>query len=181
MIIIVMGVSGCGKTTIAKKLAEKLNWEFFEGDQYHPPENIARMSHGVPLTDQDRAIWLTTLANLISDQLQSNQQAVLACSALKQKYRLQLAVDQRVRFVYLKVDQNSLLQRLQQRGDHFMKPDMLVSQLLALEEPADAITLDANEEPEKIVEKVIMELFPSSDRKFHQTPAPDHSHNSKKS
>ncbi len=176
-----MGVSGCGKTTIAKILAKKLKWDYIEGDQYHTPENITRMSHGIPLTDQDRAIWLNTLANLISDQLQTNQQAVLACSALKQKYRQQLAVNQQVRFVYLKADQDLLLQRLQQRNSHFMKPGMLTSQFQALEEPADAITLDANEEPEKIVEKVIMELFPPSDRKFRQTPAPDHSYNSKKS
>ena len=151
MVMISMGVSGCGKATVANKLTGKLAWSFYDADNFHPAENIAGMSQGAPLTDEDRSAWFSALAKLATGALQTNQLAGLACSALKQKYRQQLIDDPtRVRFVYLKNSQTMLLQRMQPRSSHFM----------ALEEPVDALTLNAALEPAEIVERVIAELLP---------------------
>ena len=162
MIIIFMGVSGSGKTTIARLLAERLDWTFYDGDDFHTPENVARMRQGIPLTDQDRQAWLSALANQITTDLKNNTSAVLACSALKQKYRDQLQVDSRVHFVYLKGSYEQILARMRLRGGHFMKPDMLPSQFAALEEPADALTIDIALEPQAILARVLewIQKFP---------------------
>lgn len=159
MIVIVMGVAGCGKSTIGRALAERLKWPFYDGDDFHPPENVAKMTRGIPLTDDDRAGWLSALADIARRTLSAGQSAVIACSALKQRYREQLTVDPtRVRFVFLKGSMAELRARLEQRTDHFMKPAMLDSQFAALEEPVGAVTVAINQPVEAIVEEIVRSL-----------------------
>lgn len=152
VIIIVIGVSGVGKTTVGKKLARELGWTFYDADDFHSQSNIKKMASGVPLTDADRAAWLNELAQLISGLDQKGQSAVLACSALKEAYRRELAsASAKVRFVYLKGDYDLISQRLKARHDHFMKVKLLASQFEALEEPKEAISVDAAQSPAAIV------------------------------
>jgi len=154
-----MGVSGSGKTTIGKKLAESLGWRFYEGDQFHPPENIAKMSAGIPLTDEDRLPWLNTIHNLIQTQLQNGQSAVIACSALKKSYRERLLKGNLgVHIVYLKGNEDLIRHRMKTRGSHFMKAAMLSSQFRTLEEPDGVLTVDISQDPSKIVSKIEREL-----------------------
>ncbi|HLF27343.1 MAG TPA: gluconokinase [Anaerolineae bacterium] len=158
MIIVVMGVSGSGKTTIGQMLAEHLHAPFFDGDDYHPRANVAKMSRGIPLTDDDRASWLAALAQLIHHQLAQGQSAVLACSALKQTYRDHLRVDPAVRFVYLKGSYDLIRGRLSRRHGHYMQPALLQSQFAALEEPDDALIVDVAQSPEQIVDQIVQAL-----------------------
>lgn len=159
MILVVMGVAGSGKTTIGRLLAEKLGWEFIEGDDFHPPENVEKMSRGIPLSDDDRAGWLQTLAGVLSQRLAANRSAVLACSALKQRYRDLLSWgNPAVRFIYLQGKPELLESRLQDRPGHFMKAGMLVSQFADLEEPADAYDVDITLAPEQIIRLVLAHL-----------------------
>lgn len=159
MFLIVMGVSGCGKSTIGRSLADELGWPFYDGDDFHPPENVDKMSRGIPLNDDDRAGWLAALAELIRDQLQQGQSGVLACSALKQKYRDQLSVDtEQVKFIYLKGDYALIQARMAARPDHYMKPGMLDSQFAALEEPVDAIVIDICHTPQEIIHLIKSKL-----------------------
>jgi gluconokinase len=161
MFLIVMGVSGCGKTTIGKLLAEKLGWPFYDGDDFHTPANVARMSQGIPLDDEDRADWMAELADLIRDSMQNGQSGVLACSALKQCYRDQLCLDPvQVKFIYLKGNYELIHSRMQSRPGHYMKPDMLDSQFTTLEEPGDAITVEISQSPEEIAALAIHRLGP---------------------
>jgi gluconokinase len=164
MFIVVMGVSGCGKTTIGRKLADRCGWPFYDGDDYHPAANIAKMAADIPLNDDDRAVWLETLAVLIHQKSQAGENGVLACSALKQIYReaLKRYEPQRVRFVYLKGEYGVILARMEKRHGHFMKPEMLKSQFATLEEPSDAVTVDVRLPEDEIVAKVLdeMELRP---------------------
>ncbi len=148
MIIVIMGVSGCGKTTIGQQLADRLGWPFFDGDAFHPPANIDKMSRGIPLDDEDRAGWLAAIADRMRELLAVGQSGVFACSALKQKYRDQLHVSDQVKFVYLRGDYDLIWSRMQQRPGHYMKPNMLASQFEALEEPHDALTLDIEQPPD---------------------------------
>jgi carbohydrate kinase (thermoresistant glucokinase family) len=159
---IVMGVSGSGKSTVGKALASALNLPFYDGDSYHPPENIAKMAAGIPLTDTDRAGWLAALAELIDTEMQGGRGGVLACSALKQKYRdvLSSPDPEQVRFIYLKGTYEVILARMGTRGAHYMKPDMLKSQFDILEEPASAITVDVIWPVEEIVKQVLISLSP---------------------
>ncbi len=159
MIIIVMGVSGSGKSTIGQMLADRLGWPFYDGDTFHSAANIEKMSRGEPLTDEDRANWLSTLADLIRDQLAQNRSAVIACSALKQSYRDQLRVDPQVRFVYLKGSYDVIWQRMQARPGHYMKAAMLASQFAALEEPAGALTVSVEQPEEQILEQILRAWF----------------------
>ena len=150
-----MGVAGSGKTTIGKLLAERLGWQFFDADDYHPAANVAKMAQGIPLQDADRWPWLKALAGLLEGCLAEGRGAVLACSALKRAYRERLRVDAgRVRFVYLKGDHALLWQRLQQRQGHYMRAEMLRSQFAALEEPEDAWVVDAAQPEEEIVKEI---------------------------
>ncbi len=155
MIIILMGVTGCGKTTIGQLLAQELNWPFYDGDDFHPAANVEKMRAGIPLTDDDRAPWLATLQNLIRENLNANQSGILACSALKQKYRDRLQVDPlNVRFVFLQGDFTTIAQRLAARTNHYMDPNLLASQFEALEEPRDALAVDIAQTPRAIVARI---------------------------
>jgi carbohydrate kinase (thermoresistant glucokinase family) len=152
MIIILMGVSGSGKTTIGEQLARALGWPFYEGDQFHPPANIAKMQQGMPLTDEDRWPWLHALRTQIEACIQQGVSAVLACSALKQTYSEYLVIDQaEVKLVYLKGDYDLIHERLAQRRGHFMPPGLLASQFAALEEPERGVSVDIVHPPETIV------------------------------
>ena len=157
-IIIVMGVSGCGKTTIAARLAEELRWTFIESDSYHSEEQIRKMASGIPLTDADRQPWLETLHALLVDMSSKDQPSVLACSALKEKHRQTLSAGlENIRFVYLKGDYDLIWQRMQKR-QHYMKPSMLRSQFDALEEPENALVIDVALPSEKIVSEILQQI-----------------------
>ena len=152
MIILLMGVSGSGKTTIGRLLAQDLGWPFYDGDDFHPQANIDKMRQGIPLTDDDRDSWLAALRHQIDTLIDNRQSAVLACSALKQAYRDRLGSDRsEVRFIYLKGDYALIRQRLQERQGHFMKADLLVSQFATLEEPKGVPAINIAQEPEAIV------------------------------
>jgi carbohydrate kinase (thermoresistant glucokinase family) len=135
LVYVVMGVAGCGKTTVGQALARHLGCPFYDGDDFHSPANVAKMASGIPLDDADREPWLASLAELIRDHLGKGESAVVACSALKRRYRDQLRVNQRVRFIFLDGDFDLIWQRMQARQDHYMKPEMLRSQFEALELP----------------------------------------------
>ncbi|MDC6388326.1 gluconokinase [Maribacter sp. PR1] len=154
-IIYVMGVSGSGKSTVGKLLAENLGWSFFDGDDYHPNANIEKMANGTPLNDLDREDWLKTLNHLAKTY--KGQGAVIVCSALKSKYRQQLkdGIENECRFLYLKGTLQQISKRLQARQNHFMPPGLLQSQFETLEEPSNAITLSIAKTPEKIVAQAI--------------------------
>ncbi len=154
-----MGVAGCGKTTVAKLFAKKAGAVFYEGDDFHPPENIAKMSAGIPLTDADRKKWLQALRKIIIRSLAKEEFTVLTCSALKAKYRDALAAnDSRVRFVHLTGSQTLIAERLKNRRDHFMPPALLASQFAILEWPADALVFSCAQPPKKIVAELIQAL-----------------------
>ncbi|HEY6331229.1 MAG TPA: gluconokinase [Blastocatellia bacterium] len=158
MIIILMGVSGSGKTVIGRLLAERLGWTFYDADDFHPASNIEKMSQNQPLTDADRLPWLERLQQLVRTTLDSGSNAVLACSALKQEYRRYLLIDPRVRLVYLKGSFLLIQGRLSHRRGHFMPAALLESQFKALEEPTDAVTVDVSGTPDEIIGQIIEEL-----------------------
>ena len=138
MIVVLMGVTGSGKTTTGKALAKRLGWQYAEGDDYHSEANRQKMHAGIPLTDEDRAPWLATLHDLLEGWQRSGTSGVLACSALRQRYRDQLAAGidpAALRFVLLDAPRAVLQQRLQQRRGHYMNPALLDSQISTLEQP----------------------------------------------
>ena len=154
-----MGVAGSGKTTVAKLFAEKTGAVFYEGDDFHPPSNIAKMRRGIPLTDEDRAQWLQALREVIVRSLAKNELAAIACSALKAKYREQLqGGDGRVKFVYLTGPHDLIEERLKNRHGHFMPAALLDSQFAVLEPPTDALTFSVEKSPEEIVAELIQAL-----------------------
>jgi carbohydrate kinase (thermoresistant glucokinase family) len=157
-----MGVSGVGKTTVGKCLAERMGARFLEGDRFHPPENIEKMKRGEPLTDADRQPWLERLAAELDASRARGESVVLACSALRRRYRdILRAGHDDVDFVFLHADQAVIQQRLDARRDHFMPPSLLDSQFAALEAPGPderAIVVDAAQPPEAIVETVLQRL-----------------------
>jgi gluconokinase len=154
VVVLLMGVSGAGKTTIGQLLASELGWDFVDGDDYHPVDNVEKMRNGIPLTDEDRAPWLETLRTLIANWIAAGKNTVLACSALKQSYRAALRVGPEVKILYLKATPQVLRQRLHARRGHFMTERMLASQLAALEAPEDAVTVDADRSPAEVVTEI---------------------------
>jgi gluconokinase len=153
-----MGVSGAGKTTVGRALASALGWPFHEGDAFHPAANVERMARGQPLTDTDRAPWLAALRDVIARALDAGEHGVLACSALRARYRAALvpasAPKGAVRFVFLDVPEDVLRERLEHRAGHYMPPSLLPSQLKTLEPPQHALRVDGTRAPESIVEEV---------------------------
>ena len=158
MIIVLMGVSGCGKTTIGTNLARCLNWEYQEGDALHPQKNIVKMSEGIPLNDDDRKPWIARIADWIETRCIAGRDGVISCSALKEVYRQTIRGTQTdVQFVYLRGSRELLSDRLAYRKDHFMPPNLLESQLELLEEPSideQAMVVPIDSTPEKIVQKI---------------------------
>jgi 6-phosphogluconolactonase len=160
MIVIVIGVSGSGKSTIGTRLADAMHGEFLEGDTLHPQSNVEKMQGGVPLTDEDRRPWLEALHARIVESWHRGEDLVVACSALKREYREMLARGVSVAWVYLKGSPDLIRARMEQRRGHFMKADMLASQFEALEEPeGDAIVVDVAPPPDVIVADVLKRLF----------------------
>jgi gluconokinase len=157
--IVVMGVSGSGKSTIGRALALRLNARFIEGDDFHPPANIAKMSHGMPLTDEDRWPWLEALRQELSGAVYRGETVVLSCSALRQVYRDRLGLGlPGLTWIYLKGDREALLRNFAKRSDHFMKANMLDSQLRTLEEPVDAIVLPCEGPVDELVDHAVRRL-----------------------
>lgn len=151
MIAIVMGVTGSGKTSVGRLLAQQLGWEFADADDFHPSANVEKIAHGIPLTDEDRGPWLERLRIQITNWIVNGQNAVLACSALKRTYRQELSVGPEVRFVYLKGSPELIRKRLRLRRGHFADEKILASQFADLEEPEAAVTVDISQAPEMIV------------------------------
>ena len=155
MVVIVMGVTGAGKTTVGRALGAALGWEFHDGDELHSEASKSKMHRGIALDDADRAPWLSAIRKLILAMLSENRSGVVACSALKQSYRDEIVVDPNlVKVVYLKGSKEVIAERLRNRGGHFMNPDLLQSQFDTLEEPGDAIVVDASMVPEAIVNAI---------------------------
>jgi gluconokinase len=161
MIIVIMGVAGAGKSTVGQLLARELHSEFLDGDSLHSPENIAKMTQGIPLTDADRAPWLAAIHRRILESFQGGEGLVVACSALKRRYRDALDRGVAITLVYLKVGEELIRERLEQRKHHFMNAQMLASQFADLEEPADAIVIDAAVEPAVAIRQ-IMSVLPAA-------------------
>ena len=163
--LVVMGVSGSGKSTIADKLAERLGWTYEDGDKFHPASNVAKMSAGHPLTDEDRWPWLRAIAGEIDRACKAGQHVVIACSALKRAYR-DILVHRRddVRIVYLKGTPKLIADRLAQRKDHFMPPGLLASQFKTLEPPdasENPVTVSIDASVETIVGDIVRQLNPA--------------------
>ena len=154
MIIVLMGVTGAGKTTIGRLLAEELGWTFLDADEFHSQANVEKMRGGSPLTDEDRVGWLESLEQLIRDKLRSQSNFVLACSALRASYRSRLLIDDEVRLVYLKATRSLIQARLSERRGHYMNPSLIDSQFAILEEPQQAFVVDAEVSPEDIVNTI---------------------------
>jgi gluconokinase len=159
VIVIVMGVSGCGKTTVGQLLAARLGWEFLDGDGFHPPANVAKMQAGTPLGDADRVAWLASLRQAIARRLAEKRSAVLACSALREGYRRELRhPGEPIRFAYLKGDFATIHPRIAHRKSHYMPASLLGSQFDTLEEPTDAIVVPVELSPADAVEAIVRAL-----------------------
>jgi gluconokinase len=158
-ILVAMGVSGSGKTTVGRGLAEALGWTFIEGDDLHPEANVEKMARGIPLTDEDRQPWLQAIRQRIDQLIEAGESAVISCSALKQAYREFLAAGRdEVSFVYLKGSFELMRERLAKRKGHYMPLSLLASQFDALQEPADAIVVDVEQSPESIIRQILQAL-----------------------
>lgn len=161
MILLIMGPAGSGKTTVGELLAAQLSWKFADGDDFHPPANIEKMSQGIPLTDEDRFPWLQSIRDAMLQWQAQGKSGVIACSALKRTYRDLLGIGpnaKNIKLVYLKGSYDLLLERLHSRTGHYMKEQMLASQLADLEEPTGAITVEISKSPEQIVSEIRAQL-----------------------
>ncbi len=162
MIVVVMGVSGCGKSTVGQKIAERLGCAFRDGDEFHSDANRAKMHAGIPLNDDDRKPWLESIRAYMDETTSGGRSLVVACSALKQRYRDVLRGNagngSHTEFVYLKGSFDLLQSRLAARKDHFFNPNLLRSQFDALEEPTDAVVVDIALPPDAIVDEAVKQL-----------------------
>lgn len=149
-----MGVTGSGKTTVGRLLAKSLGWEFLDADDFHSEVNIEKMKSGVALTDADRGPWLLSLRSVIQERLNQNRKLVLACSALKERYRDVLTVDAGVQFVFLHGARGLINERLSTRRDHYMNPALLDSQFETLEEPANGLQIEIKDPPDQLVRQI---------------------------
>ncbi len=157
-VFVILGVSGCGKTTVGKLLSEGMGLPFYDADDFHPKANIDKMSRGLPLDDRDREPWLEILSNRLLDWSE-NEGAILACSALREKYREKLAEKTgKINWVYLKGSYELILDRMKKRAGHYMGPGMLRSQFDALEEPAYGLVMNIEQGPEQITEQIISQF-----------------------
>jgi gluconokinase len=154
MVVIVMGVTGAGKTTVGNLLAGQMGWEFADADSFHSPANVEKMRQGIPLGDADRAPWLKAMRDAISGWIARHNNVVLACSALKRSYRDELRVGPEVKIVYLKGSEQLISSRLRQRHGHFAGESILAAQFADLQEPADAIVVDVSLPPEEMVRDI---------------------------
>jgi len=150
MLIIVTGVSGSGKTTLGSLLSEKLNLPFFDADDFHPAENVEKMSKGLPLDDHDRMPWLLALAEQLKKSAKTGG-GILACSSLKESYRKILQVSEDLRWIHLEGDRDLIWNRMKARKNHYMKPEMLDSQFATWEEPAYGLKLSIDRTPEQML------------------------------
>jgi len=163
-VVVVTGVSGSGKSTVGAALADRLGWDFLDGDDFHPPANVDKMRRGIPLDDADRAPWLDHLHELIASRVAAGKPAVLACSALRRRYRRRLAAgfdDGAVAFVHLDADRATLEERLRTRRGHYMPPSLLDSQFAALEVPTPgdgAVVVDADRPVAEVVDAIATRL-----------------------
>ena len=151
---IIMGVSGCGKSTIGKKLSDFYKIPFIEGEDFHPSSNVDKMRSGISLTDEDRIPWL----NKLRGEMKKHESCILACSALKSTYRKLLSQDINVTFIYLRGTAEVITERLNRRLGHFMSPKLLKSQFETLEVPIDAIQININREPDEILSAIIKKI-----------------------
>jgi gluconokinase len=161
-VLVLMGVSGCGKSTTGALLAGRLGWPFRDADSFHPPENIEKMSRGTPLTDEDRAPWLQAIAAWIDSRLVAGERGIVSCSALRRAYRDVILGGRRgVRLVFLKGDKALIATRMAARLDHFMPPALLDSQFATLEEPTPderPLVVPVSPQPGEVVETILREL-----------------------
>jgi len=154
-----MGVSGSGKSTVGERLAERLHWAFRDGDSFHPPENVAKMRSGTPLTDEDRRPWLLTIQVYMRAENAAGRSSVIACSALKDSHRrLLLQGDPGVQFAHLHGSKELIASRLQERRGHFMPSTLLDSQFATLERPDDIPTFDVAASPDELTEQICRQL-----------------------
>jgi len=158
MTVVLMGVCGCGKTSVGRALAAKLGWRFLDADDFHPPANVAKMAAGIALSDEDRWPWLDRLRSELANINSRGAHAVLACSALRERYRDRLSHGRELRWVYLKGDMATIEYRLASRSGHFMPASLLASQFAALEEPAQALVVDIRQEIDAQVAQIAQAL-----------------------
>src|SRR5256885_6459155 len=161
MIVVVFGVAGVGKTTIGQLLAKELGWKFYDADDFHPAANIAKMKRGEALTDEDRQPWLARLREKIEDAITNGENAVVACSALKKKYRDQLRAGPEVKFIFLRGSRSRIVEQIKSRRGHFFDPNLLDSQSTDLEAPtsrADSLTFEIGNEPQTLAKKISASL-----------------------
>lgn len=161
MILVLMGVSGSGKTTVGKILAERLGWSFVEGDDFHTPSNIAKLHAGIPLNDDDRAPWLAALEQRIDEARERGESLVLACSALKHRYQAYLRHDRDdIHYVWLEGSEELIRERLKGRKGHFMNPSLLDSQFQTLEPPDGALRVEIGPPAEDVADEILRRLPP---------------------
>jgi gluconokinase len=154
MIIVITGVTGSGKSTIGRLLATQLQWKFYEGDDFHPPANIEKLTRGAPLDDKDRLPWLMAIRGRIRAAIDRGENAVIACSALKESYRRVLRTGPEVVLIHLDANPELIDERLKRRIGHFMNPSLIRSQFETLEEPEVALQIDAGLRPVEVVRTI---------------------------